>query len=257
MCTALQAGSVKLLEMSLHRPHFVPLNHAPVTSQMYPQHWGLLTSFSNHLPDASTCSPLPSNVVLGHSGCSMNALCDERLCIQRHEPLWQSPHACQVQKQDSPIWCLSSFSIAVAIRQAVSTVTRLWHNSVFWSTASQFHPPVPGNYWADAISPSDLFTPRVSSEDILFIHLNSFQAFRLLCFQEQLGGGEAFSLSSLWQQRVQRIGHDSLKDFCSFSEWLWVSPADLFFSFSPCHWLVHLKWCFLIGPLACPTFMIL
>lgn len=114
-------------------------------------------------------------------------------------------------------------------------------HSVFWSTASQFHPPVPGNYWADAISPSDLFTPRVSSEDILFIHLNLFQAFRLLCSQEQLGGGEEFSLSSLWQQRVQRIGHDSLKDFCSFSEWLWVSPADLFFSFSPCHWLVHLK----------------
>jgi hypothetical protein len=130
-------------------------------------------------------------------------------------------------------------------------------HSVFWSTASQFHPRVPENCWAGAMSPSELFTPRVSSEDILFIHLNLFQAFRLLCSQEQLGGGEEFSFSSLWQQRGQRIGHASLKDFCSLSEWPWVSPADPFLSFSPCHWLVHLKRCFLIGPLVCPTFMIL
>lgn len=45
LCRALQAGSVKLTEMSLHRLHFVPLNHAPVTSKIYLQHWSLLTSF--------------------------------------------------------------------------------------------------------------------------------------------------------------------------------------------------------------------
>lgn len=44
----------KLTEMSLHRLHFVPLNHAPVTSQIHLQ-LEAADIFFKHLLDASTC----------------------------------------------------------------------------------------------------------------------------------------------------------------------------------------------------------
>lgn len=81
-CVHHTSGRVcKLTEMSLHRLHFVLLNHAPVTSQIYPQRWRLLTSFSNTFQMLPLVS-LPSNLDRGRGGYSINALCSETRCIQ-------------------------------------------------------------------------------------------------------------------------------------------------------------------------------
>lgn len=149
----------------------ISLTYIPMPPQIYicstgvfrppfklaPRHFHLFTS---HLAQC-----------LGHGECLINALCDDKHVFS------DTTHSVSTSLPGTKVrhtyLYFSAFRVAVAICQVWSTVpicNKLHFGQQFHNFTLEFLQ----NSWVEAISSSDLFTSRVSFQDILSIHHNLF-----------------------------------------------------------------------------------